>query len=99
MSGSKTHLLLTEPKDASYGYEAIESMAHCVQGLLLQDKGFGESQARYNIHIATCVTQRQTKLQASLLIPVFGFQYVRCASMCGCEHVWMCARVNVYMHV
>ena len=52
-----------------------------------------------NIHIATCVTQRQTKLQALLLIPVFGSHYVRCASMCGCEHVWMCACVNVYMHV
>ena len=65
MSGSKTQVLLTETEDECYGHEAIESMAHCIQGLFLQDEGSGESQARYGQHSLSHLCQRQTRTQAS----------------------------------
>lgn len=52
VSGSRqTLVLLTEPKDASHGDETVKPMAHCVQGLLLQDEVSGKSQTRYTQHL------------------------------------------------
>ena len=57
--------MLTEPKDASYGDEAIESMAHCVQELFLQDEGSGESQARYCQYLHRHLYYPETNQNAS----------------------------------
>ena len=52
VSGSRqTLVLLTEPKDASHGDETVKPMAHCVQGLLLQDEVSGKPQTRYTQHL------------------------------------------------
>lgn len=50
-------MLLTEPKNASHGDEAVESVACRVQELVLQDEVSGEPQTRYSQHVIEHASQ------------------------------------------